>query len=338
MTRTERPRRRLKVSNEAKWLLVVAAIGALVGVATSTTALAAVAPLFVAFAIWRGSKPAPFCSFCQRSQDDVNSLVACPRAAICNVCATLALGVATERSPSGWRLLTGALPRHCPWAVSSLFLDATDDGQDALRAATSTAFRLGNMPAAERLLGRIPVSERTAGDWITLGVTLGAQRRIDEAIQATLRATVASRRPYVLNNVAWFSAKQRTGEGYRSSGVLLAADAEKLLGDVREAERLLEEQRPKGYERVLSQCSGTRAEILRLMGDLDGAVAALVHASGLVPTTGEQHLLWARVLEAKAERTLALEHARNATAELHPESADAREARELFASLLASAV
>jgi tetratricopeptide (TPR) repeat protein len=331
-------RRRWRFTNEAGVLFVVAVVGALAGVATKALVLVYVAPLLLAFAVWRGRERGVHCSFCQRFQDDVRSLVVGPSAvtgrsaaAICDTCAALALGVAMEAAPEGWRLVTGALPRHCPWKVSSVFLDATEDGQDALRAAASTAFRLGNMPALERVLGRIPASERTAGDWINLGIALGKQRRLEEAIEATLRADDPSRRPFVLNNVAWFSAKHSTGAAYRSSTVLLAADAESLLRDVSEAERLLGEKRPRGYERVLSQCSGTRAEILRLKGDLDGALAALALARTRGPTSGEQHLIWALVLDAKGDREGAVEHAREAMEDLHPESLEAREARELLA-------
>jgi tetratricopeptide (TPR) repeat protein len=278
------------------------------------------------------------CSFCDRTRAQVKYLVAGPAVAICEECAPLALQITTEPEATGWFTVAESLPKNCPWSVSSAIVDALLVGRDAspeiARTAAVLASRLQNMAAAERALSQIPEAQRTASEWLTLGVVIGKQGRYDEAIAMTGRVEGDERAPWVKNNLAWFSVRKTTGTSYRASGALSRDEAARWLQDLDDARQVLLERKPEGWEDLRHKCLGTRAEIQRVVGDLDAALASIDRAQAEGPLNGEQLLCRARILARRGRRDDALADAKAALAALHPESDDAAEARALTTELL----
>jgi hypothetical protein len=177
------------------------------------------------------------------------------------------------------------------------------------------------------ILQRIPERDRTVGDWLDLGVACGDARRDADAVAATVTAQNLDDgrwRPWCLNNLVWFKlrlqpdASREVREGW--------------LRDLEEGRRLLVERQPAGWQDVTVLCYGTEAEVRRVLGDTQGALRALTQAETLGPLNGTRLLIRARTL-AMGDPSLGRADAARALEMLHPESNDARDARELLAQL-----
>ena len=79
--------------------------------------------------------------------------------------------------------------------------------------------------------------------------------------------------------------------------------------------------------------AGTEAEMRRALGDIAGALRMLTEAEKDAPLSGEGQLTRARVLASSGDPLLARRAVESAVELLHPESPEAREARELLATL-----
>jgi tetratricopeptide (TPR) repeat protein len=239
---------------------------------------------------------------------------------------------------TGWITAASSLPKSCPWNGSAAVIEAIVVAPDAtpttLRQAAALAWRLRNMAAAERAYSKIPEADRSAADWLTLGVAVGKQGRHDEAIAITGRVEGDDHAPWVKSNVAWFSVRRTSGSSYRAAAAPSREEAEGWIRDLEDARKTLLERKPAGWEDVRHRCLGTRAEIQRVTGDLEGAIASLDRAQAEAPLNGEQLLCRARVLAARGDKSAALVDAKAALAAVHPESNDAVEARALMGEVV----
>jgi len=158
-------------------------------------------------------------------------------------------------------------------------------------------------------------------------VALGGEGRFSEALEATEHAVQGAdeHRPWVLNNVAWFRAHLRPEAPAEERVAWLAA--------VREAQRLLEAQRPQGWTTPMSYFIGTEAELLRLGGDLQGALAAVDRAVAVHSGIPYQLLIRSKVLAAMGRPTDARAAAEEALRKAHPESDQAAKATRLLATI-----
>jgi len=285
-------------------------------------------------------QPQEACSFCRKPRISVNYLVNAAGASVCDGCIPLFMGVLTstliERKSLGpWqRPVIAGLPQNCPLSISRPLLQAlADESNDpaALREAVSASLDLHNADVACEIVQRIPEGDRTAGDWLNLGIARGDARRDAEAVAATVTAQNLDNgrwRPWCLNNLVWFElrlqpdASREVREGW--------------LRDLKEARRLLMERQPAAWQEVTALCYGTEAEVRRVLGDTKGAFSALANGEALAPLNGTRLLIRARIL-AMGDPPLGRADATRALELLHPESNDARDARELLAQLDAKA-
>jgi hypothetical protein len=201
-------------------------------------------------------------------------------------------------------------------------------GPALLRQVASTAIRLHNHPLAADLLERIAESERTAKDWLNLGVALNQNGRDADALAATSEALAlddGALRPWCLNNAVYF--------GCQVAGRPSDAQTIRWLTDLEDARRLLSKHKPAGWEIVLQSCYGTEAELQHVTGDDARALQALAAAEKLAPLGCERLLIRARVLASSGLSSRAREQAEQALQGLHPQSRSADEARQLLATL-----
>jgi tetratricopeptide (TPR) repeat protein len=270
-------------------------------------------------------EPDKECSFCGASRAQVKQLVAGPAAAICDRCLPVGLKTVLELQPTRWSLVIDALPPHAPRAVSTPLLVRAGEApeREYLDAVLRTCFELNNPDAARMLLEAVPEAERTAAQWINLGVVLGHLGRFDDAIAATRRAEQSE--AWVLNNVAAFMLE---AEPQRRQVQPLVDDllrARELLATVAEATR------PALRRSILV----TLAELHRRQGAFIEAVAALDEAEREGNSTGEAASEW-RLTRAR----VFLDQGRTAEAHAllcevakagHPESSLTLEAHRLLA-------
>jgi hypothetical protein len=281
-------------------------------------------------------QPQEACSFCHRPRGSLKYLASSTAASVCDGCIPLFMGVLTatlseRKPPESWqRAVLDGLPRNCPLSISRPLLQAlADESKDpaALREVVSASLGLHNANLACEIVQRIPEGDRTVGDWLDLGIACGDARRDAEAVAATVTAQNLDDgrwRPWCLNNLVWFKlrlqpdASREVREGW--------------LRDLEEARRLLAEQQPAAWKEVTVLCYGTEAEVRRALGDTKGAFRALAEAEELGPLNGTRLLIRARIL-AMGDPPLGRADAARALELLHPESSDARDARELLARL-----
>ena len=281
-------------------------------------------------------RPEDACSFCDSPRAKVQYLIAGPAVSICERCtqtsmAVIADAVRAKTPPGQWaRLVLDGLPRFCPKKISRPLLEtlaAEAATPDAWRELATACTRFHHPDLGTDLLRRIPEAERHAGDWLNLGRALGLEARFAEALAAT--ATAAGKddgrlRAWCLNNAAWFGLRQQ------SDAPVEARQA--WLRDILEARRLLLEKRPDGWQQLMPSLGGTEAELRRALGDIAGALRALTDAERDAPLSGEGQLIRARVLASSGDPLLARRAVETALELLHPESSEAREARELLAT------
>jgi len=243
----------------------------------------------------------------------------------------LAARVVESAEVEAWcKGLLQGLPAGCPRAVSRPLIErlaGSERKPAAIREAVAWCLKLGNEPFARELIEAIPEGERLPIDWINLGVALGGEGRFSEALEATEHAVQGAdeHRPWVLNNVAWFRAHLRPEAPAEERVAWLAA--------VREAQRLLEAQRPQGWTTPMSYFIGTEAELLRLGGDLQGALAAVDRAVAVHSGIPYQLLIRSKVLAAMGRPTDARAAAEEALRKAHPESDQAAKATRLLATI-----
>jgi len=279
--------------------------------------------------------PEHACSMCGTARRRLGTLLAGEAASICEGCARFAMKTLAQEAERKGRAeawcddLIQLLPERCPRGLSRAFVErltGRDRTSSGLRHAAQRALDLGNEPLARELLEELPEAERQPVDWLNLGVALADLDRDADALAATERAAgVAALRPWVLNNAVWFRTQLQPDAS--------AAERTRWLAEVEEAQRLLAEAHPHGWQRSMGWFRGTEAEVRRLSGDLEGALAALARAEAEHPLAGEHLARRARVLadlgrmdedRGELERALAL---------LHPEGKAAADARALLASL-----
>ncbi len=146
------------------------------------------------------------------------------------------------------------------------------------------------------------------------------------------RVTDEPHLPWVKNNLAWFSARNAAGS-YRDPGKVTRETADRWLADLDDARRMVADRKPEGWATLHSRCLGTRAEILRVVGELDGALVSLDRLAADGPLDGEQRLCRARVLAQMKRESAAITDLKVALTTLHPESEDTKEARALLEQL-----
>jgi tetratricopeptide (TPR) repeat protein len=287
--------------------------------------------------VLRTRTPEEECAFCRKARPEVKLLVAGPSVAICDECANFPMAIVAEeferrKEPREWhRRYLDCLPLRCPVALSRPLIErvaAKAADRTALREVAALSLRLGNNEAAAEILQRIPEPDRQSQDWLSLGVGLGHCGRYDEAIAATVKALEGDDgtcRPVCLNNLAWFRVRSQPDapESTRTEWLTSIAEAKRLLAD-----RAISVDQTA----YVQACHGTEAELLRSLGDREGALRALSEADKLGPhLRGERLLIRARVLADSGQMPEAHEVARQALEVLHPDSLAAREANELLA-------
>ena len=276
------------------------------------------------------------CSFCDQPRASVQYLLAGPAVSICERCTQTSMAVVAEamraKSPQGpWaHTVLDGLPRFCPKKVSRPLLEvaaAETSDHDALRNLSGTAARFQHPDLARELLERIPEADRRADDWMNLGRAFGLEGRNGDALAATAKGAAkddGTLRPWCLNNAAWY--------GLRHQPEAPVEVRQAWLSNVIEARRLLLEKRPNGWQGLLHSIACTEAEVRRALGDVAGALRALTEAETGAELGGEGELIRARVLASSGDPVLGRRGAERALELLHPESVQAREARELLAT------
>jgi len=325
----------------ARGLLAATAIGAFAWLAALVLGSPVVAwillgaTLVLAFFLRVARRPDDECSFCHASRQQVEVLIAGTAVSICERCLSLSTAVAAEdlqakQPPRPWlRQVVDGLPRNCPLAVSRpLLLAMADERTDpaSLRGVFAACARLSNPEVAAETLRRIPEGERQTEDWLNLGWALGGMGRNGEALAATeaaLKVDDGTRRVLCLNNAVWFGVRYQQGAPADSRAA--------WLRDLDEAKRLLAEKRPDGWQSLMQNLHGTEAEVRSAGDDAKGALEALAEAEKLGPFTAARHLVRARVFARSDDPPLGRTDAQKALELLHPESLEAREARELLA-------
>jgi tetratricopeptide (TPR) repeat protein len=287
--------------------------------------------------VTRTRLPGDECALCGRPRLDLRLLVAAPHVSVCDGCSASALAAVAEQlenagKPGDWlRLSVEALPPKCPLEISRPLLDAmvaASAEPASLRQVATACTRLNHDVLAAELLQRIPETQRTAGDWLNLGVALGKQAREADALAATAKALEhddGNLRPWCLNNAVWFGCRLDPHPSDENTA--------RWLADLEEARRLLSEQHRPGWESTVQSCYGTEAEVHNASGDDPKALQALSAAEKLGPLGGERLLIRARVLAHAGLPLRAREEAERALRELHPQSRSAEEARRLLATL-----
>ena len=335
--------RRLLVSARTRRFLAAFVVGTLV--CAFTLAVVGGAAAWKAFILFGAAvalgavlatarTPESSCSFCGAPRAKATWLVAGQSASICDRCIQAALAefakhFASRGETSDWcNRFLGALPSHCPRAISRPFIERLA-GQEwtaaEIRNAVGWCFKLGNEPFARHLLELIPEPERHPEDWLNLGVALGEEGRFEDALEATKRALPGGDerlRPWVLNNSAWFRSRLLPDA--------MADERAAWLRDVEEAERLIGARRQADRERLMPYLRGTKAELRRLSGDLEGAIQVIERAAAEQPLTGAQLFIRAQALAALGRHAEARESLERALSLLHPEERMADEARRLL--------
>lgn len=273
------------------------------------------------------------CALCGTPRERVARLITGRSVAICDDCvsqATAALAGARSEGRQAWVYeCLARLPARCPLKVSRPLLEALVD-QDrtaaTTRAAVAWAFRLSNHAVARELLESLPEGERQPADWVNLGIALGEEGRYSDAVKATERAGASGAgalRPLVLNNCAWFKLRARPDAS--------ASERAEWLREVRDAQRLLVDEATLDARTAFTR--GTEAELLHLLGDPDGALRALELVDRHAPHDRQRLVVRARVLASAQRLPEARRALEQALETLHPESLEAREARDLLAGI-----
>lgn len=281
-------------------------------------------------------EPGHGCAFCRKPRRGVKYLVSSPTVSICDDCIPLLMSILTAgandgKPPQPWqRPIIDGLPRNCPLGIARPLLEAlARDSKDpaALRKAASACVALHHGDLAHDVLQRIPERDRTVEDWLDLGIACGDARRDAEAVAATATAQNLDDgpwRPWCLNNLVWFRLRLQPDASTEVRNG--------WLRDLEEARRLLAEKQPAAWKEMTVLCYGTEAEVRRVLGDTQGAFHALAEGEKLAPLNGTRLLIRARIL-AMGDPPLGRADAARALELLHPESNDARDARELLAKL-----
>jgi tetratricopeptide (TPR) repeat protein len=294
---------------------------------------------------WVGTRTTPpdqACAFCGTGREQVPFLITGTSVSICAECATGAAARSAEELDrrgelSEWtRMFLGGLPERASVALSRPYIEALvggDRSPEWVRAAMACCFRFGHHRLAQELLETIPEPERAPLDWINLGFALGEQGRFADALAAIRRADAGeggAEAPWVLANTAWYEL-QLHPDASRD-------DLARWLARTVEARNGLASRLAPGTEatrHALASFRGAEAELLRRMGDADGALRALEAADAEEPPRGERLLIRARVLADLGRTDDARAHAELALGLLRPDAREAGEARRLLDALAA---
>jgi tetratricopeptide (TPR) repeat protein len=329
--------RRLSVPPGTRGYLVLLAATVLAAAVVSPLVASIGAAAALVIVVLGTRSPRDECALCLKPLGKVDQLVRGPTAAICDRCAGRTLRMVADEldrdgQPHEWQgRCLDTLPARCPVRISRPLLEAmaaSASDTSSLREAIERCLRLENNELACDLYQRIPEDERQARDWVNLGVALSKCGRFGDAITATSRARESDDdpiRPWCLNNVALFRLKLEPDAP--------ASARAEWIREVEEAQRLLLETRPPGWMSILRASRVTEAELRSSLGDRAGATEALARAEELGPLSGEGLLVRARTLADSDEPWLAEVEARSALEALHPDSREAREAKELLDSL-----